>query len=43
MNGPDQWLLARWADRNPRVRWPLVVLLVFFLWGLAGWLEQAPL
>lgn len=31
--------LERWAARSPAVRWPLVLALVFFLWGLAGWLD----
>jgi len=35
--------LARWAERRPAVRWPLVLVLVFLLWGLAGWLDHAPL
>jgi len=31
--------LAAWCDRNPLVRWPLVFLLIFLLWGLAGGLD----
>lgn len=29
--------LEAWAERNPRVRWPLVWLLLLGLWGLGGW------
>lgn len=43
MNGPHRWPLSRWADRDPLVRWPLVLLLLLLLWGLAGWLEQTPI
>lgn len=28
--------LERWAERNPRLRWPLVMLLIVLLVGLAG-------
>lgn len=28
--------LERWAARNPRTRWPLVLLLIVLLIGLAG-------
>lgn len=28
--------LEHWAERNPRVRWPLVLLLLLLLIGLAG-------
>ncbi len=31
--------LERWCARNPTVRWPLVALLLLFLWGLAGALD----
>lgn len=43
MRTPDHWPLARWADRKPATRWPLVLLLILALYGLAGWLDQAPL
>ena len=33
--------LEAWADRNPRVRWPLVYLLLLLLWGLGGWIAPA--
>jgi len=36
MNGPNSTPLSRWAARNPRVRWPLIGLALFALWGLAG-------
>lgn len=32
--------LAAWCDRNPRVRWPLLLILIFVLWGLAGGLDD---
>lgn len=28
--------LERWANRAPRVRWPLILLLIAVLIGLAG-------
>ena len=28
--------LERWAERNPRLRWPLMLVALFVLWGLAG-------
>lgn len=28
--------LSRWAERNPRVRWPLIFALIFGLGSLAG-------
>lgn len=28
--------LERWADRSPRIRWPLVLLAIVLLIGLAG-------
>ena len=28
--------LERWAERSPRTRWPLVLLLLLLLIGLAG-------
>lgn len=28
--------LETWANRNPSVRWPLVMLLLVLLWGLGG-------
>jgi hypothetical protein len=28
--------LERWAARAPRVRWPMVLVLLFALWGVAG-------
>lgn len=43
MNSPDRWPLARWADRSPLTRWPLILLLIFVLYGIAGWLDQQPL
>jgi len=30
------WPLEAWANRNPRVRWPLVYLLIFLLWILGS-------
>lgn len=42
MSTPDHWPLARWADRNPSVRYPLLVLAIFVLYGIAGWLDQLP-
>lgn len=33
--------LERWIARNPRIRAPLVMVLLFLLFGLGGWL--APL
>jgi len=40
---PEPSPLERWCARSPRVRWPLVFLLIVFLWGLAGWLDSIPL
>lgn len=34
--GAPLFPLERWAARSPRVRWPLVLLLVVLLIGLAG-------
>lgn len=28
--------LTAWADRAPAVRYPLLLVLIFVLWGLAG-------
>lgn len=28
--------LERWAERAPRTRWPLVLLALALLWGVAG-------
>lgn len=36
MHDPDSTPLTRWAARNPRVRWPLVAIGLFALWGVAG-------
>ena len=35
------WPLARWADRRPTVRYPLLLIALLLLWGLAGALEHA--
>lgn len=32
--------LSRWADRAPW-RWPLVYLLILFVWGFAGAIADA--
>lgn len=36
MSDPNRMPITRWAARNPRVRWPLILAGLFALWGLAG-------
>ena len=33
---PRLFAIERWAQRAPATRWPLVLLLVLLVWGLAG-------
>lgn len=28
--------ITAWADRSPRTRYPILLLVLFLLWGLAG-------
>jgi hypothetical protein len=38
---PDHWPITVWAERKPRVRWPLVLALIAAIYGIAGAIEQA--
>jgi hypothetical protein len=39
MSDPRLWPLAAWCDRSPRIRWPLLVVVLFLLWGIAGGID----
>lgn len=41
MNGP-LFAIERWAQRAPRVRFPLLLAALLVLFGLAGALETCP-
>lgn len=32
--------LTRWAERDPEVRYPLLLVALFVAWGLAGWIAD---
>lgn len=38
---PERFPITVWAERNPRVRWPIVLALLAALYGLAGAFDPA--
>lgn len=40
---PDRFPITVWAERNPRVRWPIVLALIAAIYGIAGAIDQATL
>lgn len=38
---PDRFPITVWAERNPRVRWPIVLALIAAIYGIAGAIDQA--
>lgn len=40
MSGP-MFALERWAQRRPATRYPLLLLALLLLWGLAGGIAPA--
>lgn len=40
---PERWPITVWAERNPRVRWPIVLALIGAIYGVAGAIEATSL